>query len=78
MLVEVDKKEFDRKVSAIADTLFSFVDPKLVLRDALKDMTEPELARILRYIRKHKGKVEPRISKHCIQMRIAGVNIPLR
>ena len=78
VLVEVNKKEFDKKVNTITNTLFSFIDPKLVLRDALKDMTEPELAHILKYIKKHKGKVKPKIKKHCIQMKIAGVEIPLR
>ena len=78
IMVEVDKAEFDKKVNAITAKLFSFIDPKLVLKDALKDMTDEELTHLFRYIEKHKGKVKPRIRKHCISMDLAGVNIPIR
>lgn len=78
IMVEVDKAEFDKKVNAITNKLFSFVDPKLVMRDALKDMTEEELTHLFKYIEMHKGKCKPRIRKHCISMDLAGVNIPIR
>ena len=78
VLVEVDKERFDKKVEKITEVLFSSVDPKLVMKDALKDLVEEELDTLLRYIKKHKGKLQPKIRKHCIQMEIAGVKIPIR
>lgn len=78
-LIEMDKKKYDRNADYITKRLFSFVDPKLVMRDALKDMTDVQLEKLAAFLRKRKGKiVKPKIRKHCIQMRIGGVEIPIR
>jgi len=81
ILYEVNKKKFDKKAEKITDELFSFVDPKLVMKDALKDLLEPELDKIIKYIEKKKKATKsfkPEIRKHCIQMRVGGVDIPIR
>jgi len=80
-LVEVNKIAFDKKVKEITENLFSFVDPKLVMKDALKDLLPEELDKILAHIRKRKRKKrKPKVDivKHCIQMKVAGVEIPIR
>lgn len=78
ILVEVDKERIDRAIKTITDSLFTYIDPKLVLADALKDMTQEELLHLEKYIRKHGKRLYPKIRKHCIAMRIAGVEIPIR
>jgi hypothetical protein len=78
VLVEIDKKRYDKRVDAITERLFSFVNPKLVMKDALKDMMEEELIQLERHIKKCKGKLKVTTRKHCIQMEVGGVKIPIR
>lgn len=77
-LEEVDKEKIDRQTAIITSKLFSFVDPKLVLKDALKDLDDKSLEKLYKYVKNHKGKIKPKIKKHCIQMKVAGVEIPIR
>lgn len=77
VLVEVNRKEIDRKTKFISEKLFKFVDPKLVLQDAVKELPDNALDKLYKYVRKHKDP-KPKVFKHCIAMKIGGVQIPIR
>lgn len=76
-LEEVDIKKRDKQIATISEKLFKFVEPRLVLEDALKDMGETALEKVYNYVRKHKD-VKPRVIKHCVAMKVGGVQIPIR
>ena|SRR3990167_9859231 len=77
ILRKVNRKEIDRKTEFISKKFFSFIDPKLVLKDALKELPDGNLDRLYKYVKKHK-EAKPKIIKDCIAMKIAGLQIPIR
>ena len=78
ILEEVNKTKRDEEINRITEKLFSFLDGKIVLKDALKDMAEEDLEKLYNYILKHKGKLKPKIKKHCVMMTIGNCEIPIR
>ncbi len=78
ILEEVNKKKRDKRIEFISKKLFTFVEPELIMKDALKDLAEEELEKLFTYVKKHKDKLKPKIKKHCVQMKVAGVEIPIR
>ncbi len=78
ILVEVNKKKIDKQIELITNKLFSFINPKIVLKDALKDVPEKQLNKLYFKLKNNKMKVKPKIEKHCVRMKVAGINIPIR
>ena len=76
-LEEVDKEKRDKQINLLTNALFTSLDPKLVMRDALKDMTEEELYKLYKYIKKHRD-IKPKVKKDCVAMSLGGVDIPIR
>ena len=77
ILRKVNRKEIDRKVKFISEKFFTFIDPELVLRDAVKELPEESLNKLYKYVKKHKN-AKPKVIKHCIAMEIGNVQIPIR
>lgn len=79
ILEEVDVKKRNKQIVAITDSLFKVVEPKLVLKDALKDMAEEELNKLYKFVKKNKDAYrKAKIMKHCVAIKAGGVQIPIR
>ena len=48
------------------------------MKDALVELSDNELNKLFKFIKKKKGKVKPKVRKHCIRLDIGGVEIPIR
>lgn len=78
LLEEVDKNKIDKQIETIVEKLFKFIEPKLVLEDALKDLDEKELYKLYKFVLKKGRQLKPKVQKHCINMKVGGVDIPIR
>jgi len=74
ILVEVDKDEYDKRVTDIIDVIAPVLDVRDILRDILRDLPLNEIEKIERRILK---KVEVKQKKGCVNLMIGDYELPI-
>jgi hypothetical protein len=75
---KVDKEKIEKIVDEIAEKLKDALDPKVVIRDALFDLSTKDLKKLTVKLIKEKAKPRITVKKHCVQMKVGGVKIYIR
>jgi hypothetical protein len=78
-MTEVKKpKELNEKINKITEEIFESLDREIIMKDALFDMTPIEIEVIYQKLFKNKRKPKLKMKKHCIQLDVGGIGIPIR
>jgi len=74
ILVEVDKKEYDKRISDIVEVISDYVNKDTILTDILRDLPLSEIEMIERRIQK---KVKIKEKKGCLNLMIGDYELPI-